>query len=283
MNPYDVLGIDRSATELEIQKAFKRMAKCYHPDLHLSKPKEIQAAMEQKMKDLNNAYASALKNASSSHTPTGMPHTDFNRMYDDLIKNFNGYSQAEAEQAQKEQARRAEAWKILKEEEEKQKKQKMHYEEALSQKESFDDLLKKMHAMREAVEKRARTQAKWQESVKGDEPPLGTRDEQYYETLYYCMANPDQVTDGHLMSLHITDKYTRTHLDALIPLALQKSPSLLVYFTQQRGGTRLGDEKGKAVKAEYIRWCLRGLPRELAYRKAVLAVDWSHDEAYQEG
>ena len=33
-NPYDVLGVKKDATEADIQKAFRNMAKKLHPDLN---------------------------------------------------------------------------------------------------------------------------------------------------------------------------------------------------------------------------------------------------------
>lgn len=47
---YEVLGIDKSASEDEIKKAYRKMAKKYHPDLH---PGDAEA--EQKFKEINEA------------------------------------------------------------------------------------------------------------------------------------------------------------------------------------------------------------------------------------
>lgn len=51
MSPYDVLGVRTDATDEEIAKAHKRLAKKYHPDLH---PGNEAAA--RKMGEINRAY-----------------------------------------------------------------------------------------------------------------------------------------------------------------------------------------------------------------------------------
>lgn len=51
MSPYDVLGVRANATDEEIAKAHKRLAKKYHPDLH---PGNETAA--RKMGEINRAY-----------------------------------------------------------------------------------------------------------------------------------------------------------------------------------------------------------------------------------
>lgn len=50
---YEVLGIQKGATEEEIKKAYRKMARENHPDLHPDKAEEC----EQKMKEINEAYA----------------------------------------------------------------------------------------------------------------------------------------------------------------------------------------------------------------------------------
>ncbi len=48
---YEILGIDKDATDEDIKKAYRSMAKKYHPDLH---PGDKEA--EQKFKEINEAY-----------------------------------------------------------------------------------------------------------------------------------------------------------------------------------------------------------------------------------
>jgi DnaJ-class molecular chaperone len=50
---YDVLGIPRTASQDEVKKAYRRLARQYHPDLHTGSRK---AEMEKKFKELNAAH-----------------------------------------------------------------------------------------------------------------------------------------------------------------------------------------------------------------------------------
>ena len=53
-NPYEVLGGSPNATEEEIKKAFRSLAKKYHPDNYADSP--LADVAEQKMKEVNEAY-----------------------------------------------------------------------------------------------------------------------------------------------------------------------------------------------------------------------------------
>lgn len=53
-NPYEVLGISENASDEEIKKAYRKLAKQYHPDNYTDNPLKDLAA--EKMKAINEAY-----------------------------------------------------------------------------------------------------------------------------------------------------------------------------------------------------------------------------------
>ena len=59
-DPYEVLGVSRDASDEEIKKAYRQLAKKYHPDVN---PGDKNA--EAKMKEVNAAY-DAIKNGTAS-------------------------------------------------------------------------------------------------------------------------------------------------------------------------------------------------------------------------
>ncbi len=98
-NYYDILGVKKNASIDEIKKAYKELAKKYHPDV------SKEAESEKKFKEINEAYSvlsdpekkqnydnygEAYKNF-SGYKQQGFGHgTDFD--FEDLFNNFSGFS-----------------------------------------------------------------------------------------------------------------------------------------------------------------------------------------------
>ena len=59
MNPYEVLGVSPGADEETIKKAYRELAKKYHPDRYINNPLADLAA--EKFKEINNAYDMIMK------------------------------------------------------------------------------------------------------------------------------------------------------------------------------------------------------------------------------
>ena len=49
---YEILGVNKNATDEELKKAYRKLAKKYHPDANPDNPK----AAEAKFKEVNEAY-----------------------------------------------------------------------------------------------------------------------------------------------------------------------------------------------------------------------------------
>ena len=62
-DPYSVLGVSRDATDDEVKKAYRKLAKQYHPDIHPDR-----AFAEQKMAEINAAYDRIIKQRQGKET-----------------------------------------------------------------------------------------------------------------------------------------------------------------------------------------------------------------------
>lgn len=58
-DPYQVLGIQRGASEEEIKKAYRKLSRIYHPDANVNNPNKEQA--EEKFKEIQQAYQQIMK------------------------------------------------------------------------------------------------------------------------------------------------------------------------------------------------------------------------------
>lgn len=64
-NPYEILEIKEGASKEEIKKAYRELAKKYHPDQYGDNP--LKDLAEEKMRELNEAYDYLIKNSSDSN------------------------------------------------------------------------------------------------------------------------------------------------------------------------------------------------------------------------
>ena len=55
-NAYKILEIDKSATDDEVKKAYRKMAKKYHPDKVMHLGEEHQKGAEEKFRQVQEAY-----------------------------------------------------------------------------------------------------------------------------------------------------------------------------------------------------------------------------------
>lgn len=59
LDPYQILGIRRDASDAEIKKAYRNLSRKYHPDANLNNPNKEQA--EEKFKEVQTAYEQIMR------------------------------------------------------------------------------------------------------------------------------------------------------------------------------------------------------------------------------
>lgn len=65
-DPYEVLGVNKNASEAEIKKAYKELVKKYHPDKYIDNP--LKELAEEKLKEINEAYNFLINNNRNGHS-----------------------------------------------------------------------------------------------------------------------------------------------------------------------------------------------------------------------
>ena len=68
-DPYSVLGVSQSASDDEVKKAYRELARKYHPDNYQNNP--LADLAEEKMKEINEAYDTITKQRSGGSSSYG--------------------------------------------------------------------------------------------------------------------------------------------------------------------------------------------------------------------
>ncbi len=89
-DPYKILGVSRDASDDEIKKAYRELARKYHPDNYSNSP--LADLAEEKMKEINTAYSEIQKARAEG---------SFGRDYSDAAHGGNTYTGENAESFQK--------------------------------------------------------------------------------------------------------------------------------------------------------------------------------------
>ena len=75
-DPYSILGVSQDASEAEIKRAYRELARKYHPDNYQNNP--LADLAEEKMKEINEAYELVTKQRSGGAQQRSYGHSQSN-------------------------------------------------------------------------------------------------------------------------------------------------------------------------------------------------------------
>lgn len=81
-DPYKVLGVSRDATDEEIKKAYRDLARKYHPDNYINNP--LADLVSEKMKEINEAYDQIQKMRAEGGSKTKYSSTYTSQKFSDI-------------------------------------------------------------------------------------------------------------------------------------------------------------------------------------------------------
>ena len=85
-DPYRVLGVSQGASEDEIKKAYRTLAKKYHPDVNNGSPEA-----EARMKEVNEAYSQLMKMRREGSSGSQNAYGGYNSGYGSGYGGYSGY------------------------------------------------------------------------------------------------------------------------------------------------------------------------------------------------
>jgi len=98
-DPYSTLGVSRNATDDEIKKAYRELAKKYHPDNYADSP--LSDLVTEKMKEINEAYDTIQKEraggGAGAQNNGGYSYSSGSSKFAEVRRLINAGSYAEAE------------------------------------------------------------------------------------------------------------------------------------------------------------------------------------------
>jgi len=100
MDPYQVLGVSRNATDDEVKKAYRQLCKRYHPDANVGKPDQAQC--EKRFLEVQQAYEEIMHQRQGGGTRAGsgynggsaqqqqQQYTQYGSPFDDFFRQYAG-------------------------------------------------------------------------------------------------------------------------------------------------------------------------------------------------